>query len=1263
MTKSTGMIVDGVFSSEAVDSSGEIVDLKGMDISDFEEGKGVANYEHLAPGNTVKEGSSASHGQEIVGKIVYAKKIFKESDCENDRQREYWKKVKEIPYLYGVVRLYDGAGHPGAIALAAQIRDHAANGEQILVRYSIEGSTTGRGDGPDSNRVTTSIAKRIAMTLKPCNKTCDAGLVSDPNAPSGFEKEPAEAAKDILELMDKGEIDPQFRPIGGACEIECNPELDEEHLTKTMTGGLGDVAPSAMSGGAALQKEDEGLARHALKNKMYAALRDSGKKNFSKGELREFIKAHLPEASDDFIDHFTDVAADYTAKLRKAEDEAPMKTRKDRLFPLINGGIHQTNKKGQLLYTKGKSSIDKSVHAERIDKKGNKTYTLHQGTAQGVLLKPNPGVKGMVVDENAGKVHMPFGTFDLYNPDADTTSNKKAFHDILNDPKVEEFHNEAMQNWVKVHEHFKNGTLPPEVLMHSVLFSQLSPNTPVPIQELMYSKLIDAMKTTGLDPREPGFENIREPWMDLNKPDIYPEHSKEYFEKHPGVHVGGKAFTEGGRTPPKGWKPTKEGQSFGDVRGYQLADMKLGLMSKYHQIHDFLDSLLKKHGGDARNTVTNLMNEKFAGMDIPGLKNKTARYTLGMLGGGNVHVPDTHFIRHILGLEGSRDSSTLQSGVRDKMWEPGNAQQLEGIDRWYAKNHPAVQHMLRHPIWGKYFKNPEDAIFPAFWKHWIAIAPHEKHKGFIQTTAENEGTTHKPFWDAIAPYLVKSEHDDHIIDYSLPAKTAAIHAQYVKDYGEIPGQMMYYKFLVPKLLEAAKKREEIKGSEIFLKSFKLDGLYVELRKAMDDMKADSFDMPKIYKITLSDSGSPVGRYMTFNNKLIHLEDYHGLLSHLLPQGDMNDVTISRLHGLKASPHLTIAEDEMPVEENGGKIEPEKPGLFSDGPIDYGDNDPYLQMEHPIEEEAQLPLPIFDYHRVGMDRPHTIEFSNGSVLLDGNLLDPATLNLVLSNIHNGAATLRYKNQHPKLEDTIAKMEASLEALMKEEGDDYNNPSTLLQHIRTAVKAGHIHPEIERGLTRAIYEDSMAKGMGNKLAYTEFAAKKKPGVYIGMDGNSFKTINDTYGHQVGDQAIAAFGKATREAMDEAIGRSQGKLFRNPDEQDLYRAGGDEFIAHVPSHEHAAKFARALNNKLKNIPPIHGVHKLSMAMGFGHSPEHADAALMEAKKQKFHPETGQRLYEPGQEPSFAHSHVPGFEGPIPLDDKHVELPPDEPKEDVKK
>jgi hypothetical protein len=192
-----------------------------------------------------------------------------------------------------------------------------------------------------------------------------------------------------------------------------------------------------------------------------------------------------------------------------------------------------------------------------------------------------------------------------------------------------------------------------------------------------------------------------------------------------------------------------------------------------------------------------------AGPSVPGLAPKTARYTLGMLGAGNIHVPDTHFARYIFGLEKGRgkDNKTIEY-LKNTLWAHNNAHVLEGIDRYYAKHHDAVKHMMQHPEFKHLFDSPEDAIFPAFWKNWVGIVAHEKARG-MNTAGFNEVTDHRPFWETTQPAVdqalstIKSEgHDPE----AVAMRTAHQHAAWVEQYGEMPASMLYFARLVPQLL-------------------------------------------------------------------------------------------------------------------------------------------------------------------------------------------------------------------------------------------------------------------------------------------------------------------------------------------------------------------------------------------------------------------------------------------------------------------------------
>lgn len=301
----TGMVIDGVAASEALDSSGEILKIDGCDISTLAV-DGVLNYEHRgddAPG--------AQPGDNL-GKIIFAKKIFKDADCDTDRQRKYWKSL-ELPFIYFMCRLYDGAGHHGAKELAAQIRDAVANGEPPIMRFSIEGSTLAT-DSKNKKILTRSIARVVAITRKPCNRSAVSGIVADPNAPDGWSKSPekvTEENRDILEEALKRSEHPGFRRLGAPISLRWNPEVDGENFKKTLTAGSYEAAPSSLSGGAALQREDLGV-----RQKIKGAFRSWKKTG---GDLRTYLKTQVPEASDEYVERFSKLVDEVQVK-QKALD-------------------------------------------------------------------------------------------------------------------------------------------------------------------------------------------------------------------------------------------------------------------------------------------------------------------------------------------------------------------------------------------------------------------------------------------------------------------------------------------------------------------------------------------------------------------------------------------------------------------------------------------------------------------------------------------------------------------------------------------------------------------------------------------------------------------------------------------------------------------------------------------------------------------------------------------------------------------------------
>jgi hypothetical protein len=205
--------------------------------------------------------------------------------------------------------------------------------------------------------------------------------------------------------------------------------------------------------------------------------------------------------------------------------------------------------------------------------------------------------------------------------------------------------------------------------------------------------------------------------------------------------------------------------------------------------------------------------------------------------------------------------------------------------------------MLEHPKYGSQFEKPEDAIFPAFWRHWMAILPHEKARGF-KVNGFNELTDHKPFWEATAPFT-KSEHDetDH-----LTIRTARQHADWVHQYGEVPAQILYARWIIPQLLEHGAKRI----APVAIRKFQ--ELSVDLRKGfhMPDSEGPSPTPEPVHTEEAATPPPPPDEtHVEFNGKRVipGVGHYGGDMYHILEAG-ANHFTVV--------PHDAMAKIKSPT---------------------------------------------------------------------------------------------------------------------------------------------------------------------------------------------------------------------------------------------------------------------------------------------------------------------------------------------------------------
>lgn len=154
--------IDGIGASENIDSSGERISIAGMDISSLAV-DGVFNWEH-----------HKDQPSQVVGKVLFAKKIFSEKDCDDDRQAYFWQKC-QTPFVYVMGELMDDY-KDSAKEVAGMFRydnDKREQNERNVMNFSIEGAKIDK-QGID---IVKSIARKVTITVLPCNKAAIAEMV------------------------------------------------------------------------------------------------------------------------------------------------------------------------------------------------------------------------------------------------------------------------------------------------------------------------------------------------------------------------------------------------------------------------------------------------------------------------------------------------------------------------------------------------------------------------------------------------------------------------------------------------------------------------------------------------------------------------------------------------------------------------------------------------------------------------------------------------------------------------------------------------------------------------------------------------------------------------------------------------------------------------------------------------------------------------------------------------------------------------------
>ena len=354
--------IDGIASSQALDTAGEIVDLKGLDISSLIDA--AISWEH-------KKDSPA----QLVGKILEAKKIFGKEDCENPRHLYYWDKCK-LPFLYIKARLFhDKPSSKEVIALFKDDAEHPNEGD--MLGFSIEGSKISKTGAV----VDRSIGRLVTLAHHPANKSCiaemapDKNTLVDPNDISELFKGEMQLfvfEPTYIQILDKKEDLKKDVGSGGGAFIGSQLAMSEQkkklkkdaglnistaekpdsggnvkvagigigrgmgmgrsigmrmgEMNKALTAGSGNAAPGQLAGGAALAPEDldrKKMHNVSMKKKEkspWYGRADEAYKTWDKREhFRKYMKERMPHLAEGEVDAIGRVLA--LKKNLQAEDK------------------------------------------------------------------------------------------------------------------------------------------------------------------------------------------------------------------------------------------------------------------------------------------------------------------------------------------------------------------------------------------------------------------------------------------------------------------------------------------------------------------------------------------------------------------------------------------------------------------------------------------------------------------------------------------------------------------------------------------------------------------------------------------------------------------------------------------------------------------------------------------------------------------------------------------------------------------------------
>jgi hypothetical protein len=421
-----------------------------MDISSLGGPDSILNWEH---------GSKDRPGQ-VVGKVTFARKIMKKDDAKSERELYFWNKAKK-PFVYIKAELFDGLGHSGAEDVAAMLKyKNKDKGEdsRLVVGFSIEGGKIEK----KGMLVTKSIARDVAITIKPCNKICDAevieGKVSDDflYKNQNFDCEiihnelsisSTSVRSILLDSIKKSEWKPSKEDKEQIKELKITPkakELIEEYNTdnnmrKALIAGMVSGSPDSRTGMAALAPEHlEGKLEKPFKSKSQRKFAYANPEKFGGKEgVKEWeskTPKNIPEKIEKNVPslEYRKIAGENIPRqdVQKVTFENPAESlrinrvRGDKDFSPTQKGATRFNKNKQKSYaydlsassTTPDQSREQMVQAQQIKNKINKNPSDNNFPKNQSFEKISPGYGNYPTTQQHESLHHHLNRFEIKNP-------------------------------------------------------------------------------------------------------------------------------------------------------------------------------------------------------------------------------------------------------------------------------------------------------------------------------------------------------------------------------------------------------------------------------------------------------------------------------------------------------------------------------------------------------------------------------------------------------------------------------------------------------------------------------------------------------------------------------------------------------------------------------------------------------------------------------------------------------------------------------